>query len=145
LYRQAARLSSMDDLVDAATRIRDRELHELYHSMKLGGASKSEVPIKAARKPAAAAAVAVSSSGDLSQQRAGLVKGSTVVSASPVPRTSAGRVDDDDDDDGELDEEDFKRWLASTKAAGGRLAGDDDSCGSLADGTTEASSHKRSW
>ena len=134
LYRQAARTSSMDDLVDEATRVRDREMHELYHSMTSKGQQPAQQSSSAAGEKASASAKAALSSKQPDQPRP---KG-----------TAAGPRDTEEEEEEEFDEADFKRWVASAKAAGGREAplADEDTWPSGGEEEQQASAtSQRSW
>ena len=118
--------------MDEATRVRDREMHELYHGM----ASKGQQPAQ----QSAATAGGKSASAAVSSRQPD----------QPRPNApAAGTRDAEEEEEEEFDEEDFKRWIASTKAAGGREAplADEDTWPSGGKGEEQQASatSKRSW
>lgn len=156
LYRQAVRTASMDDLVDEATRIRDREMHELFHGMAKGQPvqqqQQSQQAATAGSKapPAAAPAGGKAAAAEAVVSPARQPGGQHPPEASVAAAAAGARgtaAEEDEEEEEEFDEADFKRWMVSAKAAGGRAAplADEDTWPGGEGEHAPTQSKKRSW
>ena len=135
----------MDDLVDEATRVRDREMHELYHGMASKGQQQSAAAAGGKADAAAAAGGKATASATAAM--------SSRQPDQPRPNAPAagtrGTEKEEEEEDEEFDEADFKRWIASAKAAGGRAAplADEDTwpSGKGEEEQQASATSKRSW
>lgn len=110
MYRNALRASTMDNLIDEATRIRDRELHQLWKT----SSTLSETLTAA---PAALTSLSPSSSALRQISAASASNVETNARDGDVIKQQDGKKEEE-----EFDEADFNAWMSAARSAVGTQA-----------------------
>ncbi|GAX78681.1 hypothetical protein CEUSTIGMA_g6119.t1 [Chlamydomonas eustigma] len=171
LYRKALQVSSMDNLVEEATRVRDRELHQLWRmtansitpadngvtgpAVESTTSAYSAVVRQSPAAPASSDQKAMkpneSSKADSRGRQSSSSRIPTEVTGNDHAATSIMKQRQDDAEEEEFDEADFKSWMAAVRSAGGvqapviALDDDNDGHGSSGGGFNADHGSQRSW